>query len=164
MSQPWYVEFWYGDDSQHPHGIIETGIREDYVQAIRDLAAEPANNPRSACDCITVAPHWAHLLSKHGPKVDPLPVRSVGGMGDCHDGIAAPSCGYALTKRPRLIGRHFWVVIGGKEWIFDPTAHQFDSGLCVTEKKPGIHLDRYWCGGRSFAARRLLGPGRCEDC
>ena len=158
---PWYLEFWYGDEGQRPYGIIEAHVREDYVRAIRKLAKAPENKPWKACDCTVVASHWAHLLREFGPKDDPLSVRAIGGMGDCHDGIPAPSRGYVLTKRPRRIGRHYWVVIGEDEWIFDPTAHQFDTAICPTERKPGIELARYWCDGRPFAAHRPLGPGSC---
>jgi len=43
---------------------------------------------------------------------------------------------------PGKVARHFWLALGPRLALFDPTAHQFDAYGAVT-------IDRYWVQARS---------------
>lgn len=75
-------------------------------------------------------------------------------MGD----MSEPADVSGYRRADNTIGKHYWVVMGPEQFIFDPTAYQFVAGgIChVTgmAESGGLSLDRYMLDGRRFVESR----------
>ena len=163
--EPWFVDFSYPADLRYPDddrpfGVIERNAPDKIVDLIRGVAARVRDGygadgwPHARCRCEVMASSWAAALMAEGGVA-----QCIGGMGDAYEapaGAAPDANGY--RRKDDTIGKHYWVVIGPEQFIFDPTAYQFDPrGVCHVvgmAESGGIRLDRYVIDGRPFIESR----------
>jgi hypothetical protein len=138
----WFLEFAY--PGEQPSGVIERGTPLEIVRIIGERAAEVSGSfrfPKMRGDCGYATSAWERTLRTAGV----VACRSIGGAGQ-HE-ITVPATPLARVSGYRTdddgVVRHFWLLVGPAEHLFDPTAHQFDN-------RGGISEDRYWLEGGPF--------------
>lgn len=137
----WFLEFAYPNEL--PSGVIERGMASEIVLVIRDRAggvSEAFGFPKMRDDCGYATSAWERTL-----RIAGVECRTVGGAGQHEPTVPATPLAEVSGYRTNDDGivRHFWLLVGPHEHLFDPTAHQFDG-------RGGIREDRYWLGGRPY--------------
>jgi hypothetical protein len=153
-------DFFYPRDPIHPYGVYEKGMPHRYVERIDEIAARWSKTSSRTeeerwhgryRDC-QIAVAWAAELLRLE-----VPARCIGEMADSQTTVC--ESGYRINTS--LIVCHFWVVIGRRQLVFDPTASQFHLGGACQIGKPvdtgGVSLDRYVTNGQSFLGARRAG-------
>jgi hypothetical protein len=146
-----FVEFRY-PDAVAPCGIIETGMPAPVCEAIHRFAGSVGGGLAAVghrCHCLAAASEWLRVLEQT-LRGTSIAVRLEGGPGvDEEDQFDPNYRTIPLDRRSGyreadgLVHRHFWLLIGPDQLVFDPTAHQFDA-------KGGVHLDRYVLDGTNL--------------
>jgi hypothetical protein len=148
-----FEDFSYPDDVA-PSGVFEKAMPDGFKAAIRDRAkllragySDLTGWNMSRWQCDRMADAWLHVL-RDVAGLDPI---KKGGIGDDHEsqttGFVTDLSGYSTTDG--YVHWHYWLLIGPRLHVFDPTAYQAEF-----KNEWPMRLDGYIVEGRPLTEWR----------